>query len=71
MAISSPLTPKTSGRTVKNLQGTLLNKTRVSGQTLSTIKQSYRTVELKMKGELRQKRFLRHQNLQQRVGLQS
>ena len=32
MAISSPLISKTSGRTVKNLQSTLLNKTRVSGQ---------------------------------------
>jgi len=33
MAISSPLTPKTSERTVKNLQGIILNKTKVSRET--------------------------------------
>jgi len=33
MAISSPLTPKTSERTIKNLQGIILNKTRVSRET--------------------------------------
>jgi murein DD-endopeptidase MepM/ murein hydrolase activator NlpD len=33
MAISSPLTPKTSEKTIKNLQGIILNKTKVSRET--------------------------------------
>ena len=33
MAISSPLTPKTSERNIKNLQGIILNKTKVSRET--------------------------------------
>jgi murein DD-endopeptidase MepM/ murein hydrolase activator NlpD len=33
MAISSPLTPKTSEKTIKNLKGIILNKTKVSRET--------------------------------------
>jgi hypothetical protein len=36
MAISSPLTPKTSEKTIKNLQGIILNKTKVSRETFRT-----------------------------------